>query len=85
MVFMKDFVLLVKLAGFGILSIVGFSCFILYLFFTAVSKPNFIESHKGMPLFTWDLGKLAGTAALAFTNHVNSGPVIKCNEDQNKN
>lgn len=35
--------------------------------------------------FSWDIGTLAGTAALAFTIHTTVGPMIKCSKYQNKN
>ena len=36
-------------------------------------------------VFSWKVGNLAGTAALAFTVHVNSAPVLKCNYNQQNN
>jgi hypothetical protein len=78
----KDFVLLVKIASYGILSIISYCIFIIYVFATNMSSSDgYREYAKEHPitLFSWDIGSLAGVAALAFTVHVNSASVIRCN------
>ena len=38
-----------------------------------------------MRLLSWNIGNLAGTASLAYTIHLNTAAVIKCNKNQDNN
>ena len=78
----KNQVLLVKIAGYGVFSIVGYYIFIQYAFFSNISNFGYASS---LELFTWDFGDLAGTASLAYTIHLNTTAVIKCNKNQKNN
>jgi len=72
---------LVKIASYGFLSIVGYMLFIFYLFFSNIFTKRFKENSSDITWFSTDIGTLAGTAALAFTMHVNSAPVLKTGKD----
>jgi len=56
--------LLVKLAGYGAVTIVAFCVFILYIFFKNIFSDNFKDGHE--ELFNANIGPLAGTSAMAF-------------------
>lgn len=73
---------MVKIAGYGVFSIIGYYIFIQYAFFSNIPKFNLSSS---MSLFTWNFGSLAGTASLAYTIHLNTTAVIKCNINQANN
>jgi hypothetical protein len=73
---------LVKIAGYGVFSIIGYYIFIQYAFFSNIGNFKFADD---LALFTWDFGDLAGTASLAYTIHLNTTAVIKCNKNQDNN
>ena len=70
--------LLVKFAELGVYSIYSFAIFIFYTFFSNLNDIK--EKTEGMTYFSFDIGALAGTAALAFTIHTSYSPCIKCNK-----
>lgn len=78
MVSLKDLSLLIVIAGYGVWTIISFVVFILVLFFYSISLEEF--GHN-LTLFEWNLnlGKLAGTGAMAFAVHINSASAVKCN------
>jgi sodium-coupled neutral amino acid transporter 9 len=81
---MKDLTLLVKLAELGVYTIYSYVAFILYTFFSnmgTIKQTNCVPECFTAKMFSWDIGNLAGTLALAFTIHNNVGPMIKCNKD----
>jgi len=41
----------------------------------------FAERVDNIALFSWDIGKLAGTAAMAFAVQINSAAATKCNKN----
>jgi len=83
MLFMKDFTVLTKLAGVGVIAVYSYLIFIFYAFFS--NTDNMVaggrEGYQSMKYFSLDIGNLAGTIALAFTIHTNFGPMLKCNKD----
>ena len=77
--FIKNLSFVIKLASYGVISIVIYFGFILYEFWDSVSLGIDIDQ------VTWvstDIGKLAGTSALAFTIHTVVATVIKSNKFQ---
>lgn len=76
--FLKKLTLLAKFAELGVYAIFSYVIFIFYCFFS-----NFHNMGKGLSsagLFTFEVGELSGTAALAFTIHSTVGPIMKCNK-----
>lgn len=71
---------LVKLTEYGVYAIYAYIGFIFYCLFTNFKN---INNSGPMPLnvWTWNIGDLGGTAALAFTIHTSFGNMIKCNKN----
>jgi len=73
----------VKIAGYGVWTIISFCVFIVCVFFYSLfykGAAHFGSAVSDMTLFSWDMGGLAGTAAMAFAVHINSASALKCNK-----
>ena len=77
----KNLNLVIKLAAFGTYSVVIYLVFIVYVFFDNVKAIDMSQ----IKLFSWDVGNLAGTSALAFTIHTVVAPICKTNQNQDNN
>lgn len=81
--FIKNLSLLVKLTAIGVISVFVYFIFVGYAF-----VDNLIQGAvdvSTMKMFSWDIGNLAGTAALAFTIHTVVAPIMRTNEKQEHN
>jgi amino acid permease len=81
LLFIKNLKLIVKLTAIGIYSVLVYFIFIGYVFIDNIKniKANDIK------LFSFDIGNLAGTCALAFTIHTIVAPISKMNRNQERN
>lgn len=75
--FIKNLRLLVKMTAIGVVSVFVYFIFIGYAFVDNISQGNVDVST--MKLVSWDIGNLAGTAALAFTIHTVVAPIMRTN------
>ena len=83
LMFIKDVKKLVKFNEYGVYAVY---CYVILIFYTFLSNFEGIKEHKDdVKMFSWKIGDLAGTSALAFTIHATFPPVIKCNKNQAKN
>ncbi|KRX10480.1 hypothetical protein PPERSA_08782 [Pseudocohnilembus persalinus] len=86
LVSLKNLSFLIVIAGYGVWTIISFVVFILIVFFDQLfSNKNFAHDVSDITLFSWDIGKLAGTGAMAFAVHINTASGVKCNKNQNNN
>ena len=79
--FVKNLKLILKFTSIGVYSVVVYFVFIAYVFIDNVKN---IDGPK-VKLFSWDIGNLAGTCALAFTIHTVVAPISKMNKNQDSN
>lgn len=64
------------------------SVFIYFIFVGYAFTDNLVQGNihpSELKLFSWDIGNLAGTAALAFTIHTVVAPIMKTNQIQSNN
>jgi hypothetical protein len=83
LLFIKNLGLLVKMTAIGVWSVFVYFIFVGYAFID-----NLVQGrvHPGeIKLISWDIGNLAGTAALAFTIHTVVAPIMKTNINQKNN
>jgi hypothetical protein len=59
----------------GVWSVITYFIFVAYVFFDNIKHIHLSE----IKLFSWNIGNLAGTAALAFTIHTVVAPIMKRN------
>ena len=76
--FIKNLNFIVKLTAVGVYSVLVYFIFIGYVFIDNLK--NIIGNE--IKLFSFDIGNLAGTCALAFTIHTIVAPVSKMNKNQ---
>lgn len=76
--FIKNLNLIVKFTAVGVYSVLVYFIFIGYVFIDNIKNINGSE----VKLFSFDIGNLAGTCALAFTIHTIVAPVSKMNRNQ---
>ena len=74
-------IVFIKISSYGSLTVIFFTIFIFYTFFDNISTPEFKAAIKKQNMFSWDIGTLAGTAALAYAVHVNSATTLKSNKN----
>ena len=77
LLFIKDFTILVKMNEYGVYAIYSYVILIFYVFFTNLEN---LEKASDINLFSFEIGEISGTAALAFTIHTTFPPVLKCNK-----
>lgn len=65
------------MTAIGVVSVFVYFIFIGYAFVDNISQGNVDVST--MKLVSWDIGNLAGTAALAFTIHTVVAPIMRTN------
>lgn len=83
MVSIKELSFLVKIAGYGVWTIISFCVFIVYVFFNSMfihGVDNWSHNVSNIEIFTMNMGGLAGTGAMAFAVHINSASAAKCNK-----
>lgn len=83
LIFIKKLDLMVKLAQIGVYSVFIYFIFIGYEFIQSAVTGNI--NFDEITWFGWDIGNLAGGSALAFTIHTICTPILKQNQDQDKN
>lgn len=83
MLFIKNLGLLVRMTAIGVWSVFVYFIFVGYAFVDNILQ-NQVHPNE-IKLFTWDIGNLAGTAALAFTIHTVVAPIMRTNEIQSHN
>lgn len=81
LLFVKNLNLILKFTSIGVYSVLVYFIFIAYVFFDNLKN---IQGDK-VKLFSWDIGNLAGTCALAFTIHTVVAPISKMNRNQKSN
>lgn len=77
LVFLENLDLVNKITQYGVYAIYIFLFFILFVFFTNIDRGNLSEGITKVPLFSWDIGHLAGTCSLAFTLHTAFVSILK--------
>ena len=67
---MKELTPIIKLGSYGVLAVLVYGVFIIYIFITAVVNPDFQQNwDTKMELFTTNFSAVAGTFSLAFFVH----------------
>lgn len=79
--FIKNLGFLVRLTSIGVISVLTYTGFILFKFFSSIDHLPV----KDATIFSWNFGNLAGTCAVAFTIHTVVNPIIKANKIQANN
>jgi sodium-coupled neutral amino acid transporter 9 len=83
--FIRNIGILIKLAEFGVVAIISYGLFVLYIFFQNLFDGT-ISSHVGeMTYFTMNLSEPAGQFALAFMVHNTIGALMKTNKVKSNN
>jgi amino acid permease len=83
MLFIKNLGLLVRMTAIGVWSVFIYFIFVGYAFVDNINQGQVHPSQ--LKLFSWDIGNLAGTAALAFTIHTVVAPIMRTNKIQSNN
>lgn len=82
LVSLKNLSFLIVIAGYGVWTIISFVAFIVvFFFYELIGNHDFFHNVSDITLFSWDIGKLAGTAAMAFAVHINTASGVKCNKN----
>ncbi len=79
----KNLGILVRLTAVGVLSVFTYFAFVAYAFIENIVNGR--VNLGQLKYFSWDIGNLAGTAALAFTIHTVVAPIMKTNKVQQNN
>ena len=83
MVFLKDINIIMKFAQFGVVPMVSFILFVIYIVFDNLAAGRIDVSN--MNLYTWDIHEVAGIFAIAYYFHTAACPVAKSNHKPENN
>ena len=65
----RDLSAILKMAKYGIIALLAYFAFIIYIFFENVTSQGFHDKFKKLHYFSTDFGLIAGVFALAFFGH----------------
>jgi sodium-coupled neutral amino acid transporter 9 len=79
----KDITQIIEIAKFGIIALVAYSLFVVYIFVVNISGASF--NFDDVKLFSWNFGSPAGQFCLAFLVHNTMGQMMNCNMNKEHN